>query len=88
MHAALIWGTRADALAQVNAALPLVLQFIGDDAFQTRAASAFREFLSDPQSISFSAAPSAPVSLEQILDTGRSGLRELPNLLGADVSAN
>jgi hypothetical protein len=85
MHAALIWGTRADAVAQVNAALPLVLHFIGNDAFQAEVATAVQTFLADPQSISVSATPSKPVSLEQILETNRAGL---PDLLSADVSAN
>lgn len=88
MHAALIWGTRADAVAQVNAALPLVLHFVGNDAFQAKAATALKDFLSNPQSISFSANPAEPVSLEKILDSGRSGLKGLPDLLSADVSAN
>lgn len=85
MHAALIWGTRADAVAQVNAALPLVLHFIGNDAFQAKVATAVQAFLANPQSISFSARPTEPVSLEQILKTNRAGL---PDLLGVDVSAN
>jgi hypothetical protein len=88
MHAALIWGTRADAVAQVNAALPLVLNFIGNDAFQAKAATAFKTFFDDPQSISFSATPREPVPLETILNTDRSALKTLPDLLGADVSAN
>lgn len=85
MHAALIWGSRADAVAQVNAALPLVLHFIGNDAFQAKVATAIQAFLADPQSISFSARPTEPVSLEQILKTNRAAL---PDLLSADVSAN
>lgn len=85
MHAALIWGTRADAVAQVNAALPLVLNFIGNDTFQTKMATAVQAFLADPKSISFSMQPSEPVSFEQILKTKRTGL---PDLLSADVSAN
>lgn len=85
MHAALIWGSRDDAVAQVNAALPLVLNFIGNAAFQAKVATAVRTFLADPRSISFSAAPAEPVSLEQILKSSRSGL---PDLLSADVSAN
>jgi hypothetical protein len=88
MHAALIWGTRADAIAQVNAALPLVLNFIGNDGFQARTAAAFKAFFDNPQSISFSATPAEPVSLEAILNTSRGGLKGLPDLLGADVSAN
>lgn len=88
MHAALIWGSRDDAVAQVNAALPIVLHFLGNDGFQAKIAKAFRTFLSDPKSIVFSAAPSTPVSLEQILDTTRSGINGLPDLLSADVTAN
>ncbi len=88
MHAALIWGTREDAAAQVNAALPLVLHFIGNDQFQGKITEAIGEFLVDPKSIAFSAVPGAPVSLEQILQTARSELDELPNLLQADISAN
>jgi len=85
MHAALIWGSRADAVAQVNAALPLVLHFIGNDAFQAKVATAVQAFLANPQSISLSARPTEPVSLEQILKTNRASL---PDLLSADVSTN
>lgn len=85
MHAALIWGTRADAVAQVNAALPLVLNVIGNDAFQSKVTAAVQAFLANPQSISFSMRPAEPVSLEQILKTSRS---QLPDLLSADVTAN
>lgn len=85
MHAALIWGTREDAVAQVNAAAPLVLYFIGNDMFQDKIVAALREFLSNPKSIAVSASPDAPVSLEKILRSARS---ELPDLLQADISAN
>lgn len=88
MHAALIWGSREDAVAQVNAALPIVLHFLGNEAFQSKISKAFKTFLSDPKSIVFSAAPSTPVSFEQILDTTRSGINGLPDLLAADVTAN
>jgi hypothetical protein len=88
MHAALIWGTREDAAAQVNAALPLVLHFIGNDAFQEKVVKAFGVFLVDPKSITLSAAPAAPVSLEKILATSFRDLDTIPDLLQADVSAN
>ena len=88
MHAALIWGTREDAAAQVNAALPLVLHFIGNDAFQAQMATAVGNFLQEPKSLAFSAAPNPPVSLEQILDTALDRPGNLPDLLGADISAN
>lgn len=88
MHAALIWGTREDAAAQVNAALPLVLHFIGNDAFQEKVVKAFREFLVDPKSITLSASPETPVSLEKILATSLRDLDTIPDLLQADVSAN
>jgi hypothetical protein len=88
MHAALIWGTREDAAAQVNAALPLVLHFIGNEVFQEKVAKAVEKFLVEPKSIAFSAAPSAPVPLEQIIDTTRDEPGTLPDLLKADVSAD
>lgn len=88
MHAALIWGTREDAAAQVNAALPLVLHFLRNDQFQDQIAEAIRDFLAEPKSIAFSAAPSAPVSLEQILRTALDERHTLPDLLQANVSAN
>jgi hypothetical protein len=74
-----------NAGVEVNAALPLVLHFIGNDAFQAKVATAVQAFLADPKSISFSARPTEPVSLEQILKSNRSGL---PDLLSADVSTN
>jgi len=85
MHAALIWGTREDAAAQVNAAAPLVLYLVGNESFQEKIAAALKEFLVDPKSIAVSMTPNAPVSLEQIL---RSERGELPDLLQADISAN
>jgi hypothetical protein len=88
MHAALIWGTREDAAAQVNAALPLVLHFIGNEAFQEKVAQAVEKFLAEPKSIAFSAAPAAPVPLDQIIKATRDEPDALPDLLKADVSAN
>jgi len=85
MHPALIWGTREDAAAQVNAAAPLVLYLVGNDSFQEKIAAALKEFLVEPKSITVSATPNAPVSLEQILRSERS---DLPDLLQADISAN
>ena len=85
MHAALIWGTREDAAAQVNAAAPLILYLVGNVSFEEKIAAALREFLVDPRSIVISATPSAPVSLDQIL---RSERGDLPDLLQADISAN
>lgn len=88
MHAALIWGTREDAAAQVNAALPLVLHFIGNSTFQEKVTTAMREFLVNPKSLAFSAAPISPVSLDQIIETTRNELDDLPDLLQANITAN
>jgi hypothetical protein len=88
MQAALFFGTRADAVAQINAALPLVLHFVGNDAFQAKFAAAVKTFLADPRSISLSAAPTEPVPFEKILEASRSGLTRLPELLDAEISAN
>jgi hypothetical protein len=89
MHAAMIFGTRADAAAQAKALVPIGLHFLGGDvAFQGKVAKAIGDFLDDPKSITFTAAPSAPVTLEEI---GGAAFRKpdtLPTLLGADVTAN
>lgn len=89
MHAAMIFGTRADAAAQAKALVPIGLNFLGGDAaFQAKAAQAVGDFLDNPKSITFSAAPSAPVPLEEIGGAAISQRDTLPALLGADITAN
>jgi len=89
MHAAMIFGTRADAAAQAKALVPIGLHFIGGDAaFQGKVAQAVGDFLDNPKSITFSASPSTPVPLEEIGATAVGKPDTLPALLGADIRAN
>jgi hypothetical protein len=89
MHAAMTLGTRADAAAQAKALVPIGLHFIGGDAaFQGKVAKAIGDFLDNPKSITFTAAPSAPVTLEEIGGAAMSKPDTLPTLLGADITAN
>jgi hypothetical protein len=89
MHAAMIFGTRADAAAQAKALVPIGLHFLGGDvAFQDKVAKAVGDFLDNPKSITFTAAPSTPVTLEEIGGAAMSKPDTLPTLLGADITAN
>lgn len=87
MHAALTFGTREDAAKQVKAALPLFISLIGNDAFGAKLSKAVGDFLSDPQTITVSATPAAPVSMQDIFKTLRKP-GALPDLLAVDVTAN
>jgi hypothetical protein len=89
MHAAMIFGTRADAAAQAKALVPIGLHFLGGDAaFQGKVAKAIGDFLDNPKSITFTAAPGTPLTLEEIGGAAMSKPETLPALLGADVTAN
>lgn len=82
-------GTTAEALAdQLSAALPLMLTPLQNPAFQNTVATAAGAFLKDPQNISVTAAPEAPVSLATVIGLAQSAPQTLPQTLNVSVTAN
>jgi hypothetical protein len=79
---------RADMVTQFTGALPLILNFIGNEAFQGKIVTAVTTFLNDPKSITLSAAPSAPVGFDAIVSAFTAARETIPDLVGADISAN
>ena len=79
---------RADIVTQFTGALPLLLNVVGNQAFQDKIATAVTAFLNDPKSITLSAAPSAPVGFDAIMNAAQSAPQTVPDLVGADISAN
>lgn len=78
----------ADYAAQLTAALPLMLNVIGNPAFQDKLAAAAATFLTAPKSISVSAKPSGPVPVVQIVGAAMSAPGTLPDVMAVDVTAN
>lgn len=79
---------RADVVSQFTGALPLLLNVINNEAFQGKIATAVTAFLNDPKSITLSAAPSAPVGFDAIANAISASPQSVPDLVGADISAN
>jgi hypothetical protein len=79
---------RADIVTQFTGALPLLLNFIGNEAFQGKIATAVTTFLNDPKSITLTAAPSTPVGFDAITNAISAAPQTVPDLVGADISAN
>src|SRR5207237_1232587 len=73
---------RADIVAQFTGALPLLLNFIGNEAFQGKIATAVTSFLNDPKSITVSAAPSEPVGFDKIVNAISAAPQTVPDLVG------
>ncbi len=80
--------SKDDFVTQITGALPFMLNFIGNEPFQKKVADAVTAFLKDPKSITISASPSAPVEFVKIMGAGQTAPQTLPDLLGADISAN
>jgi len=79
---------RADMVSQFTGALPLLLNFIGNEAFQGKIVTAVTTFLNDPKSITLTAAPNAPVGFDAIVSAFTAARETIPDLVGADISAN
>ncbi len=88
MQAQQAGAKREDIVSQFTGALPLLLNFIGNETFQNKIATAVTAFLNDPKSITISAAPSAPVDFHAIFAAVGDAPQTVPDLVGADISAN
>ena len=88
MQAKMMGGTRDDEVAQITGAMPFMLNIIGNAAFQDKISAAVTAFLKEPKSIAISAAPKEPVGFDKISEAAQGSPQTLPDLLGADVTAN
>lgn len=75
-------------VGQITGALPLLLSSIGNQPFQDKLAQGVTTFLKDPQNLTISVEPAAPVALMEILATSQTAPQTLPDVLKADVMAN
>ena len=89
MQAGLLGGTRDEVRAQlVDGALPFALSFVDNERFRDRFLAAAATFLEDPQSLTITVMPNAPVPLGQVWRAALRTPLALPDLLGPDVAAN
>jgi hypothetical protein len=87
-QAELMGTTRQQLQEQMSAALPLLLNIIGNPAFQERLAGPATVFLQEPRSITFEVAPGEPVALVRIVSAALNAPKTLPDLLSVGVRAN
>jgi hypothetical protein len=80
--------TQAEYAQQIAGALPFLLAALNNPEFQNEVAGAVGAFLQDPQSITISIAPDAPVSGAEIMGLAGTAPQTLPDRLNASVTAN
>ncbi len=80
--------SKEELLHQLEASLPLMLTMLQSPAFEKKIADAVSAFLASPRSLAISATPAAPVPVTQIIGTAATAPQALPQVLGADVTAN
>lgn len=88
MQAKMMGASREDIVAQLNGALPFMLNALNNPAFQEKVAKAAQAFLSDPKSITITASPAQPVPFQQIMGSAMTAPQSLPDSLAIDVTAN
>ena len=88
MQAKMMGASREDIVAQLNGALPFMLNALNNPAFQEKVAKAAQTFLSDPKSITITANPAQPVPFQQIMGSAMTAPQSLPDTLAIDVTAN
>jgi len=88
MQAKMMGASRDDIVAQLNGALPFMLNAINNPAFQEKVAKAGQAFLTDPKSLTITANPAQPVPFQDIMGSAMSAPQTLPDTLAIDVTAN
>lgn len=88
MQAKMMGASREDIVAQLNGALPFMLNAINNPAFQEKVAKAGQAFLTDPRSLTITANPAQPVAFQDIMGSAMSAPQTLPDTLAIDVTAN
>jgi hypothetical protein len=89
MQADLYGGSKDDVRdALVYGALPLVLNYVQNQAFRQQFMDAASAFLTNPKSFTITAAPAMPVPLGEAFRTALREPLKLPDLLSPQVAAN
>jgi hypothetical protein len=88
MQAKTMGASREDIVAQLNGALPFMLNAINNPAFQEKVAKAGQAFLTDPKSLTITLNPAQPVPFQEIMGSAMSAPQTLPDMLAIDVTAN
>ena len=88
MQAKMMGASREDIVAQLNGALPFMLNAINNPAFQEKVAKAGQAFLADPKSLTITASPAQPIAFQEIMGNAMSAPQTLPDMLAIDVTAN
>ncbi|MCB1501621.1 MAG: hypothetical protein KDK07_17845 [Bauldia sp.] len=88
MQAKMMGASREDVVAQLNGALPFMLNAINNPAFQEKVAKAGQAFLADPKSLTITASPAQPVGFQEIMGSAMTAPQTLPDTLAIDVTAN
>lgn len=88
MQAKMMGASREDIVAQLNGALPFMLNAINNPPFQEKVAKAAQAFLSNPQSLTITANPAQPVPFQEIMGSAMAAPQTLPDALAIDVTAN
>jgi hypothetical protein len=88
MQAKMMGASREDIVAQLNGALPFMLNAINNPPFQEKVARAAQAFLTNPQSLTITANPAQPVPFQEIMGSAMAAPQTLPDALAIDVTAN
>lgn len=80
--------SREQYVQQLGAALPFLLNALGNPQFQDQIATALGSFLSEPESLTIRAEPEKPISGAQLLATAGTAPQTLPDQLKVTVTAN
>lgn len=80
--------TKDELLHQGTAMLPLLLTSVQNPAFEKKVVDAVTAFISSPHTLTLSVAPAQPLPVPQIIGVAGAAPQTLPDLLGADVTAN
>lgn len=88
MQAKMMGASREDIVAQLNGALPFMLNAINNPPFQEKVAKAAQAFLTDPKSLTITASPAQPIPFQEIMGSAMAAPQSLPDMLAIDVTAN
>jgi hypothetical protein len=80
--------TKDELLHQGTAMLPLLLTSVQNPAFEKKVVDAVNAFAASPHSLTVKVAPAQPVPVAQIIGVAGAAPQTLPDVLGADVTAN
>ena len=80
--------TREELIEGLVGMLPGMLSYLQNPTFQEEVISAVTTFLNDPQSLSITIEPTAPVPATQVIGAAMGAPQTLPGVLALSVSAN